>query len=600
MGKGRNKSNYKSNKNNNYKVTNNKVSKANNKREEKIIDIEEEIENEIEYDEDLETEEEFDAIENESDNNKSEIEDIDDEDIDDEDEDDDDEDEDDDDEEDDDEDDEDDDDEEDDDEDNDDEEDDDEDEEDEDDDDEDDEDIDEDKDDEEEDKDEDDEDIDEDEDDEEEDKDEDEDEDIDDDEDDDDEEDDDDIDAEDDADDDEDDDDIDNEDNENNDEDDNEDDEELEKEIIIKKVEKNNKKINDEKIKNIEKITKEKKKKNNKDSKLTNFLLLIDKHRYPIYAFIAGVLITVFIAMLIWPDRIATLKDGTQPIVKINKKTYTADNLYQKMKDYYSVSLLLDQIDNDLLTKMYPEDDAMKKKIQENAEYYLNMYKQYYNYTQEQFLEKNGFSSYEAFLDYLRLDYRRNKYLDEYIEKNLSDNEIKKYYEENVFGDINTQHILVEVKSNDDDKDSKKLSDEDAKKLAEEIISKINDGTSWDKIKKEYKDRVTFEDLGYQSWDASLEESFMKALKDMEDNSFSKTPVKTSYGYHVINRLDQKKKPSLKKTKDKIIEKISATKKKDDTNLLYKSLISLRKEKGLNFKDTKMKEKYDTYCKQYQ
>ena len=338
-------------------------------------------------------------------------------------------------------------------------------------------------------------------------------------------------------------------------------------------------------------------KKKNSESNFYKIINILEKYRYPIYTFIAGVLITVFIAMLIWPDRIATLKDGTQPVVKVAGKTYTANKLYENMKDYYSVSLLLDEIDNDLLTKMYPEDEEMTKKVNENAEYYLNMYKQYYNYTQEQFLEKNGFSSYEAFLNYLRLDYRRNKYLDEYVEKNITDDEIQKYYDQNIFGDINTQHVLVEVKSNDED--TTKLSDEDAKKLAEEIITKINDGTSWDTIKKDYKDKVTFEDLGYQSWDASLEESFMTALKGMEDKSFSKEPVKTSYGYHVIYRLDQKEKPTLKKVKDKIIEKIITEKKSKDSNLQYKALISLRKEKKIKFSDTVMKSKYESYCKQY-
>ena len=91
----------------------------------------------------------------------------------------------------------------------------------------------------------------------------------------------------------------------------------------------------------------------------------------------------------------------------------------------------------------------------------------------------------------------------------------------------------------------------------------------------------------------------MTALKGMEDNSYSKEPVKTSYGYHVIYRLDQKKKPSLEKSKDKVITKISSDKKSKDSNLLYKALISLRNEKNIKFSDTGMKEKYDTYCKQY-
>ena len=67
------------------------------------------------------------------------------------------------------------------------------------------------------------------------------------------------------------------------------------------------------------------------------------------------------------------------------------------------------------------------------------------------------------------------------------------------------------------------------RKLAEEIITKLNDGTSWETIQKDYKDKITYEDLGYQSWDASLEEAFMTALTSMEDNSYSDEPVKTSY-----------------------------------------------------------------------
>lgn len=373
--------------------------------------------------------------------------------------------------------------------------------------------------------------------------------------------------------------------------------------IEIPKKEKKEKKEKEEKkkedkIQKIEKIAKEKKKHTSKgqNSWIQKFIYIFEKNYHIILSFVGGALLVTLIAFIIWPDRIATLKNGEQPVVKVAGKTYTANDLYENMKDYYSVSLLLDEIDNDLLTKMYPENSEMTEEVNANAENYYNTYKQYYNYTQEQFLSQNGFASHEAFLEYLRLDYRRNKYLDEYVEKSLTDDDIQKYYDDKVFGDINTQHILVEVSSSDDDG---KLSDEDAKKLAEEIITKLNDGTSWETIQKDYKDKITFEDLGYQSWDASLEESFMNALKNMDNNSYSEEPVKTSYGYHVIYRLDQKKKPSLKKTKDKIIDNLITDKKAEDSNLLYKSLISLRKEKKIDFSDTVMKSKYNEYCKKY-
>lgn len=374
--------------------------------------------------------------------------------------------------------------------------------------------------------------------------------------------------------------------------------EELENEeevIIEKKSSKNNSK---EKIEKIERIAKEKKRNNSKNNEsFNNTLLFLEKNRYTIYGFIGGVLLTTLVAFIIWPDRIAALKNGEEPIVKVGKETYTADELYEDMKDVYSVSLLLDNIDNDLLTKLYPEDDEMKKAVDEDAKYYLDMYQQYYNYDEATFLEKNGFSNYNEFLDVLTLDYRRNKYLDDYLEKNLTDDEIEKYYNDNVFGDINTQHVLVEISSSSDKE--KGLTDKEAKKLAEEIITKLNDGTSWETIQKDYKDKITYEDLGYQSWDAALEESFMTALKKMEDNTYSEEPVKTSYGYHVIYRLDQKEAPKLKKVKETIIKNLLTNKKADDKDLLYKALISLREENKIDFKDTVMKSKYETYTKQF-
>ena len=369
-----------------------------------------------------------------------------------------------------------------------------------------------------------------------------------------------------------------------------------EEKVITKKEEKAKDKIKEieEKTKKKNKITKAK---NNKEDFFTR--IANDERRKIVYGFLGGLLLGLLIMFIFMPDRIATLKDGTQPIATISGKNITADELYEDMKSQYPINVLLDKIDNIILTKKYKEDDTMKDKVNSNAEYYLNMYKQYYkDITDEnELLEKMGFASYDKYLEYLKLDYRKTKYTEEYIKDNLTDDEIQKYYDENVFGDINCQHVLVKVKS--DDSSTEGLSDDDAKKLAEEIIKKINDGTSWEDIQKEYKDKVTYEDLGYQSWDASLETNFLTAIKDMDENSFSKEPVKTSYGYHVIYKLDQKKAPKLNKVKDTIIEKLISSKKSEDQNISYKALINLRKENKLEFSDTVMKEKYETYCKQY-
>ena len=373
--------------------------------------------------------------------------------------------------------------------------------------------------------------------------------------------------------------------------------------------EKAKKEVSKDNIKKIEKMAKEKKKtKNSNGSKVKDFGYFLEMHRHVISSFIAGVLITILVAFIIWPECNNKIKNGTQPVVKVDGKTYTANDLYDQMKEHYSVSQLLDAIDNDILTELYPESDEMNEEVEATAENYINMYQQYYNYTEEEFLSASGFASREDYLEYLKLDNRRQKYRDEYIEENLTDEEIQDYYDENVYGDINCQHILVEVATDDassednsdDNEEDNKLSDEDAKKLAEEIIDKINDGTSWEDIKKEYEDQVTFEDLGYQSWDSDLEDSFKNALKDMDNDSYSEEPVKTSYGYHVIYRLDQKDAPSLEDSKDKIIENLITEKNNEDADIMYKALISLRDEKNIEFSDTDMKDKYDNYKKEYE
>ena len=114
------------------------------------------------------------------------------------------------------------------------------------------------------------------------------------------------------------------------------------------------------------------------------------------------------------------------------------------------------------------------------------------------------------------------------------------------------------------------------------------------------KGQITYEELGYQAFNATLEDAYMDALKELDNDTYTKEPVQTSYGYHIIYRIDQKEKPSLDDVKDSVIEVLASEKKADDANLLYKLLIQLRKDNGLEFNDTVMKSKYDSYCKNYE
>lgn len=338
------------------------------------------------------------------------------------------------------------------------------------------------------------------------------------------------------------------------------------------------------------KVNVKKDNKNTKD-KFKKGLEKIDQNRNLIFSFIGGALVVALITVIIWPDRIATLKDGTQPVLKVNGETITADFLYEEMKKNYSISYLIEYIDKAILDKKYEETDEMKDEIEKTAQSYFDMYEQYYGMDEATFLSQNGFESKEQFLDVLKLDYRRKLYYDDYLKSQITDEQIQEYYDENVYGDINTQHILVSV--NDD------MSDEDAKKLAEEIIGKLNEGKSFDEVREEYKDSVTYENLKYVAFNANLESSFLEALEKLDENSYTKEPVKTSYGYHVIYRTDQKEKPSLEDVKDSVIEELCDELDASDENLYNKTLVKMREEAGLDFSDSVMKEKYEEYIKEY-
>ena len=346
----------------------------------------------------------------------------------------------------------------------------------------------------------------------------------------------------------------------------------------------------------VKEVKKEEKKNTNKKEydKLFKFYDFIDKYRLAIYGVIGGVLATVLVVILIWPDRIAKLENGLEPVASIDGLTVTAEDLYEDMKEIYSVNNLLDIIDNTILEEKYPETDEMNTELNDQAENYYNMYNQYYGYSKEEFLTKNGFGSERAFIEYLRLQYRRTQYTDDYIKEQITDKEIEKYYEDKVYGDINTKHILVKVSSSATDEEKK-----EAENLAKEIITKLNEGKSFDEVKDEYKDKITYEELGYKAYNASLESAYMEAMQKLENNSYTKEPVQTSYGYHVIYRIDQKEKPALKDVKEEIITSLVSEHKSEDTSVQYKALEKMREDAKLKFTDTVLEKKYETYKSQY-
>lgn len=320
------------------------------------------------------------------------------------------------------------------------------------------------------------------------------------------------------------------------------------------------------------------------DEKKENNLAKSIFNKETIIALIIGIIAGLAIMYFVGPNSaIATI--GLKRITKVDLA-----NKIEKSYPEATLNAVFDNVDETILNKMYKLDDDMEAEVKKQADDYLSMYENY-GISQEEFFQQYGFKDYDDFLKYLTLDYRRYLYYGDYLATLIEDEDIQKYYDENVYGEINTVHILA--------KTSEDVSEKEAKAIAEEAIKKLNNGENVEDVVKDltdkYYDTITYEDLGYVGFDSNLAEEFMEALKGLEDNSHSQEPVQTVYGYHVIIRKDQKEKPELEKVKRNIAYNIS----NDTENLSAEDqiavLVKMRDENGLKFKTKGLQEAYENY-----
>ncbi|MBS7020797.1 MAG: peptidylprolyl isomerase, partial [Firmicutes bacterium] len=183
----------------------------------------------------------------------------------------------------------------------------------------------------------------------------------------------------------------------------------------------------------------------------------------------------------------------------------------------------------------------------------------------------------------------------------LTEDEINNYYNDNIFGDMTVRHILIkpDVASDASDEDKKKA-EEKALKEAKELIKKLDNGEKFEDLaKKESDDEGTKEDGGLLkdfSKDSVVSE-FWDASYKLKDNEYTKEPVKSEYGYHIILRVSQKKKPALKEVKDTIEDTLVSEKISNDSNIEKETWKKIRKKYNLEIEDSEIKSGYKSLTK---
>ena len=298
----------------------------------------------------------------------------------------------------------------------------------------------------------------------------------------------------------------------------------------------------------------------------------------------------------------AELKDNNT-VVKTDEGKITADELYKNLRDKYGINVLIDMIDHQLFDEKYKTDETETETI--NAQ--IEQMKSQYNNNEEAFkaalTQYLGVEDEDELRDLLSLEYKRNLAIEDYVKKSISDDEIQKYYDDEVIGDIKVRHILIKPETTDDmSTEEKTEAEEKAKKEAEDLIKQLDDGANFEELAKEYSDDTGSASDGglidYFNKDDNMDEAFLNASIDLKKGKYTEEPVQSSFGYHIILKLDQKKKPKLDKVKNDIRETLAEEKLNEDAALRYNALIEIREEAGIKFNDDSLKKDYDELMQQ--
>lgn len=306
-------------------------------------------------------------------------------------------------------------------------------------------------------------------------------------------------------------------------------------------------------------------------------------------------LVLVATLMLTGCGKIATLKNGEEVVAKMDGKSITAEDLYDELKKQGGAVTLTNMIDAFVVNKEIKTDDDAKS----YADSQLSSYKKSYQSYGQDFnaaLTSAGYADEDEFKDELILEYKKNVVTENYVKDELTDDEIQKYYDDNIYGDIEARHILISPNTKDDmTDDEKEEAEKKAKKEAEDIIKKLNDGEDFAELAKKYSDDEGTASKGGKLTVTygSVVDEFWDAASKLKDGEYSKEPVKSEYGYHIIYRIKQKAKPKLDDVKDDVIDKLTQEKINNDSTLQTKALVALRKKYNLEISDDELKKSYD-------
>jgi foldase protein PrsA len=213
----------------------------------------------------------------------------------------------------------------------------------------------------------------------------------------------------------------------------------------------------------------------------------------------------------------------------------TQEELYEAMKEKVGTQALQQLVYEKVLSEKYEVTDKeldakvteLKEQLGENFEAALAQY---------------GYADEEAFKETMKLGMMQEKAAMQSIK--VTDKEVKEYYD-NYKPEIKARHILV--------------ADE---KTALEVKQKLDAGEKFEDVSNTYSTdeaaKAAGGDLGWFG-PGAMDPDFEAAAYALKKDEIS-APVKTSFGYHIIQLTDKKEKKSFEEMKDQMEKELKSSK----------------------------------------
>ncbi|WP_413302245.1 peptidylprolyl isomerase [Bacillus sp. 1P10SD] len=228
-------------------------------------------------------------------------------------------------------------------------------------------------------------------------------------------------------------------------------------------------------------------------------------------------------------------QSGSDTVAESKVGNVTQEELYNSMKEKYGEQALQQLVYEKVLSKKYKvTDKELNEKIDQlKADLGANF---------ETTLAQYGYKSEADLKKTMKLGMMQEKAAMKDVK--VTDKELKDYYD-SYQPEIKARHILV--------------ADE---KTANEVKKKLDGGAKFEDVAKEYStDTASAQNGGDLGWfgTGKMDPDFEKAAYALKVNEIS-APVKTQFGYHIIQLTDKKEKKSYEDMKKEIEYQVKSSK----------------------------------------